>query len=79
MCFHSDMTQAIGKVPVNLADVDMASFDSQKIYGVKGVGMLYKSNKVRIKPLFYGSKKKLDQARHHFLLLHHFLKHLELV
>ena len=57
--FHSDMTQAIGKVPVNLADVDMASFDSQKIYGVKGVGMLYKSNKVRIKPLFYGSKKDI--------------------
>lgn len=59
MFFISDMTQAIGKVPVNLADVDMASFDSQKIYGVKGVGMLYKSNKVRIKPLFYGSKKDI--------------------
>lgn len=57
--FHSDMTAAVGKIPINLADVDMASFDSQKIYGVKGIGMLYKNTKVKIKPLFYGSKNEL--------------------
>ena len=50
--FHSDMTAAVGKISINLADVDMASFDSQKIYGVKGIGMLYKNTKVKIKPLF---------------------------
>lgn len=57
--FHSDMTQGLGKVPINLIDVDMATFDSQKIYGPKGIGILYKSEKVNIKPLFYGSKNDI--------------------
>ena len=53
--FHSDMTQAIGKCPINLSDVDLASFSSHKIYAPKGIGLLYKSNNVNIKPLMYGS------------------------
>ncbi len=53
--FHSDMTQAIGKIPINLNDVDMASFSGHKIYGPKGIGMLYKKENIRIKPLLYGS------------------------
>ena len=57
--FHSDMTQALGKIPVNLADVDMASMSGHKIYGPKGIGILYKSSKVRIKPLLYGSNNDI--------------------
>ena len=38
--FHSDMTQAVGKVSVNMSDVDMASISGHKIYGPKGIGML---------------------------------------
>lgn len=53
--FHSDMTQAMGKVPVNLSDVDLASMSSHKIYGPKGIGLLYKKEGINIKPLFYGS------------------------
>lgn len=56
---HSDMTQAIGKVPVNLNDVDLATIASQKIYGPKGIGMLFKKNNIKIKPLFYGSSNEL--------------------
>lgn len=55
--FHSDMTQALGKVPVNLHDVDLATFSAHKIYGPKGIGLLYASNRVSIKPLLYGSGK----------------------
>ncbi len=55
--FHSDITQALGKVPVNVHDVDLASCSGHKIYGPKGVGMLYKSNKVRLIPLIHGSSK----------------------
>ncbi len=57
--FHSDMTQAIGKVPVNLADVDLASMSGHKIYGPKGIGMLYKKSSVKIKPILYGSNSDL--------------------
>ncbi len=57
--FHSDMTQALGKIPINLADVDMASMSGHKIYGPKGIGLLYKNTKVRIRPLLYGSNSDI--------------------
>ncbi len=55
--FHSDMTQAIGKVSVNFHDVDLASFSGHKIYGPKGIGVLYKSSRVKLTPIIYGSSK----------------------
>ena len=58
--FHSDMTQAIGKVAVNMHDVDMASMSGHKIFGPKGIGFLYKNNKVNIVPLIHGSGKFND-------------------
>jgi cysteine desulfurase len=57
--FHSDMTQAVGKININLNDVDLASFSGHKIYAPKGIGMLYKKESVKIKALFYGSNKDL--------------------
>ena len=55
--FHSDMTQAIGKVSVNFRDVDLASMSGHKIFGPKGIGFLYKSSMIKITPLIYGSGK----------------------
>ncbi len=39
----SDITQAVGKIPVNVNDfgIDLAAFSSHKIYGPKGVGALF--------------------------------------
>ena len=54
---HSDFTQAIGKVPVNFNDVDLASLSGHKFFAPKGIGMLYRNEKVKIKPLIYGSSK----------------------
>lgn len=54
---HSDMTQAIGKVSVSMHDVDLATFTAHKIYGPKGIGVLYKSNNVGISPILFGSGK----------------------
>ncbi len=56
---HSDMTQAVGKVPVNMHDVDMASISGHKIYGPKGIGMLYKSPKINLEPVIHGSGDSL--------------------
>lgn len=55
--FHSDMTQALGKVNISLKDVDMASMSIHKIYGPKGIGIFYKAHNVKVNPLLYGSGK----------------------
>ena len=53
--FHSDMTQALGKMQINLKDVDLASFSSHKIYAPKGIGLLYKKENIDIEPLIFGT------------------------
>lgn len=54
---HSDLTQVIGKVNVNLNDVDSASMSAHKFYGPKGIGMAYLNEKIHIEPLIHGSSK----------------------
>lgn len=58
--FHSDMTQAVGKTSVSLHDVDLASISSHKIFGPKGIALLYKANSVKLTPIIYGSGKSND-------------------
>ena len=54
--FHSDAGQApIYRVPqVNTLGVDLMTFDAGKLYGPRGVGVLFISNRVELAPLFFG-------------------------
>lgn len=54
---HSDMTQAVGKVSVNMHDVDLATLTGHKIYGPRGIGILYKNSNVKVEPILFGSGK----------------------
>jgi cysteine desulfurase len=56
--FHCDATQALGRVAINCQelDFDMMSFSGHKIYGPKGVGVLYIRKEIlhRVCPLIHG-------------------------
>jgi cysteine desulfurase len=54
--FHTDACQAAGYLSLNVQEllVDCMSINSSKIYGPKGVGLLYKNKNVFIEPLIVG-------------------------
>jgi len=39
--FHCDMIQAVGKLPIDIAGLDSASFSAHKLGGPRGIGLLY--------------------------------------
>ena len=58
--FHVDATQAIGKIPVSMDNVDLLSFSTHKFYGPKGVGVLIKKSNIEIDPIIHGGKSQTN-------------------
>jgi cysteine desulfurase len=60
--FHTDAVQTFGHLPidVNELNLDILSASGHKLYGPKGVGMLYVRKGVRMLPLMHGG----DQEQH---------------
>lgn len=52
--FHVDATQAVGKVPVHIENVDLVTFTAHKLYGLHGVGALIKKEKIFLTPVIHG-------------------------
>lgn len=54
--FHTDVTQAVGKLPIDLkvASVDLASLSAHKVYGPKGVGALFARRGVNLEAQMSG-------------------------
>lgn len=56
--FHTDATQAVGKIPVDLQgewqDVDLLSFSAHKFHGPKGIGGLYLRPGIELEPMIMG-------------------------
>ncbi|MGH9197575.1 MAG: cysteine desulfurase family protein, partial [Acidimicrobiia bacterium] len=59
---HSDTVQGLGKIPVDVAalDVDLASFSAHKIGGPKGVGALYVRRQTPLETLTHGGGQERD-------------------
>ena len=54
--FHVDAVQAIGKIPVDVKAIncDFLALSGHKLYGPKGIGVMYMRRGVRTQPLYYG-------------------------
>ncbi|MFO7810270.1 MAG: cysteine desulfurase family protein [Candidatus Delongbacteria bacterium] len=58
--FHTDAVQSFTKIPIDVKsmNIDILSASSHKIYGPKGVGMLYLRKKVSLLPNQYGGHQE---------------------
>lgn len=54
IAFHVDMVQAMGKLPLDLDNIDMFSAAGHKIHGLLGSGLLIKEKKIIIKAINNG-------------------------
>jgi cysteine desulfurase len=58
--FHVDAVQTAGKIPLDVRrlGVDLLAVSAHKLYGPKGVGLLYLRKRTRISPLFHGGSQE---------------------
>ncbi len=61
--FHSDAVQAVGKIPIRLADsaINFLSLSAHKFHGPKGVGALFVSRRSAFRPAFFGGGQENDR------------------
>lgn len=60
LTFHTDATQAINYLPINVEKlgVDLLSFNASKIYGPRGIGVLYKKRTLSLESIIKGGNQE---------------------
>ncbi len=60
--FHTDACQAAGFLSLDVKElgVDLMTLNGSKIYGPKGIGMLYKRKGIRISPIIVGGEQEMN-------------------
>ncbi|MDP4008125.1 MAG: cysteine desulfurase family protein [Candidatus Peregrinibacteria bacterium] len=63
--FHTDACQAGGALPLDVQalDVDLMTLNGSKIYGPKGIGVLYKKQSFKIIPMIFGGEGQEHRLR----------------
>ena len=58
--FHTDAVQAVGKIPLNMAQssIDMLSLSGHKLHAPKGVGVLYVRRGTPFRPMLVGGHQE---------------------
>jgi len=58
--FHTDAVQAVGKIPINLANthIDMLSLSGHKLHAPKGIGVLYLRKGTKFSPFLIGGHQE---------------------
>jgi cysteine desulfurase len=58
--FHTDAVQAVGKIPLNMAEsaIDLLSLSGHKLHAPKGVGVLYVRRGTPFRPLLVGGHQE---------------------
>ncbi len=61
--FHTDAVQLYGSMAIDVEDIgiDAMTISAHKIYGPKGVGALYVSNKVKFEPIIFGGNQERNK------------------
>ena len=61
--FHCDAVQAFGKLPIDVKKlgIDLLSASGHKLHAPKGIGFLYKSKDIHLKPYLFGGGQEKGQ------------------
>lgn len=54
--FHTDATQAVGKIEVDFSLADLITFSPHKFHGLNGTGVLIKKDNIELIPIIHGGK-----------------------
>ena len=51
---HVDATQALGKIHLDMTNMDLVTFTAHKFYGLNGSGVVIKKKEIRMEPIIHG-------------------------